>query len=538
VFGNLPFDVILVASSVSSIGIAMFDTSMSWLMTDLNRDPLMVSAVQVATTLPMFLLTLPAGALTDIVDPRRLLIVAQFVVTLISVGFAALVTARLADPPALLVTTFLLGATSALAAPAWLLTTPMLVRKHELDDAIAISNASYNVSRAVGPAIGGLAIAAISLDFPFWFYGATNSLVVAALLWWRAPRRAPETLPAERLFSAVSAGVRYARNNRDLDSTLIRAAAFFPFASAYAALLPLIARTQLHGGSEVYGALMGTIGLGSIIGTLGLDWLKERLGPDRLAGLATIGTTLAMVLFGVARAIPLAFIASLLAGACWVVVMATLFVSAQVALPEWVRGRGLAVFLTVYFGAMTLGSAAWGAVANVSGLSFALYLSGACALIGMVLTWRWKLQTGAGLNLSPSMDWKAPAFVHKVEDNQGPILMMVEYRIDPKDSAPFLALMQEIGSERKRDGAYAWHVFNDPNEPSRIIETSLVHSLLELRYRSLRVTKADELIEEKAHGFLKEPQKTSYFVASKRGHHPQRKWRFLDLTLLRSTRKV
>ena len=131
------------------------------------------------------------------------------------------------------------------------------------------------------------------------------------------------------------------------------------------------------------------------------------------------------------------------------------------------------------------------------------------------------------------MHWKAPAFVHKVEDNQGPILMMVEYKIDPKESAPFLALMQEIGSERKRDGAYAWNVFDDPNEPGRIIETSLVHSLLELRYRSLRVTKADELIEEKARGFLKEPPKSSYFVASKRGHHPQRKWRFLDLVLLR-----
>jgi MFS family permease len=231
----------------------------------------------------MFLLTLPAGALTDIVDPRRLLIVAQFVVMLISVGFAALVTARLADPPSLLVTTFLLGTASALAAPAWQLTTPMLVPKRELDDAIAISNASYNVSKALGPAIGGLAIAAISLDFPFWFYCVTNSLVVAALLWWRAPRRVPETLPAELLVSAVSAGVRYARNNRDLDSTLIRAAAFFPFASAYWALLPLVARTQLHSGSEVYGALMGTIGLGSIVGTLGLDWLTERWG--RIASL-------------------------------------------------------------------------------------------------------------------------------------------------------------------------------------------------------------------------------------------------------------
>jgi hypothetical protein len=158
----------------------------------------------------------------------------------------------------------------------------------------------------------------------------------------------------------------------------------------------------------------------------------------------------------------------------------------------------------------------------------------------MVLTWRWKLQTGAGLNLSPSMDWKAPAFVHTVEDNQGPIMMMVEYKIDPKDSGPFLALMQEIGSERKRDGAYAWHVFDDPNEPGRIIETSLVHSLLELRYRSLRMTKADQLIEEQARAFLQVPPKTTYFVASKRAQQPRRNWSFLQLTFLRtggSTRK-
>lgn len=232
----MAFTVILVSSSVSSVGIAMFDTSMSWLMTNLNSDPLMVSAVQVATTLPMFLLTMPAGALTDVVDPRRLLIVAQIAVAAISIGFAALVSSHLVDPAALLVTTRFLGAVGAVAAPAWLLTTPMLVPKQELDDAIAISNASYNVSRAIGPALGGLVIAALSIDVPFWVYSLTNLGVVAALLWWRAPRRPAKSLPAERLTSAVRSGVRYAVNNCDLDSTLKRAVAFFPFASAFWAL--------------------------------------------------------------------------------------------------------------------------------------------------------------------------------------------------------------------------------------------------------------------------------------------------------------
>jgi predicted MFS family arabinose efflux permease len=226
----------------------------------------------------------------------------------------------------------------------------MLVPKRELDHAVAISNASYKVSRAVGPAIGGLAIAAISLDFPFWFYCATNSLVIAALLGGALPAE-PLRLSRPSVSSAQSAP---GRGTPGTIATWTRRSfappQFFPFASAYWTLLPLVARTQLHSGSEVYGALMATIGLGSIIGTLGLDWLREPLGPDRLAGLATIGIVLALVLFGVARAIPLAFAASLLAGACWVVMMATLFVSAQVALLEWVRGRGLAIFLTVYFG--------------------------------------------------------------------------------------------------------------------------------------------------------------------------------------------
>ena len=170
VFGNLAFTVILIASSASNVGIAMFDTSTSWLMTSLNPDPMMVSAVQIATTLPMFLLTLPAGALADIVDARRLLLGAQLAVTVIGVAFAIVVSLHLATPAILLATTFGLGAAGALSAPAWLLITPMLAPKDDLDSAIAINNASYNVSRAIGPALGGFTIAAFSIDFPIWCY--------------------------------------------------------------------------------------------------------------------------------------------------------------------------------------------------------------------------------------------------------------------------------------------------------------------------------------------------------------------------------
>ena len=523
VFGNSAFTVILIASSLSNVGIAMFDTSASWLMTSLNPNPMMVSAVQIATSLPMFLLTLPAGALADIVDARRLLLGAQLAVSAISIAFAAVVSLRLATPAALLATTFALGAAGALAAPTWLLVTPMLVAKDDLDSAVAINNTSSNVSRAIGPALGGFTIAAFGIGFPFWCYCLGNVALAAAVLWWRAPRRIQETLPAERLVSAIRTGLRYVRHNRAMDATLIRAVAFFLFASAYWALLPLVARTELHNGPTIYGVLLGMIGLGSIVGSLGLNWLKERLGPDRLALLASAGTVAALGMYGAAREPLLAMAASLVAGACWIVMMTTLFVSAQVALPEWVRGRGLAIFLTAYFGAMTAGSAIWGQIASVEGLSTSLYAAAAGALLAMIGAWRWKLQTAAALDLSPSMHWRSPVFAQRVDDDQGPILVTVEYCIDPDDRAPFLAAMREIGHERKRDGAYAWNVFEDAAAPDRVVEIFLIQTFLELKHLRARVTHADRMIEQDAHRYLKAPPKATFLVAPKRSRQQRRK---------------
>jgi len=461
--------------------------------------------------------------LTDIIDARRMLIGAQIAVTAVSIVFTATVALHLATPAVLLATAFCLGGTGALAAPAWLVITPMLVERQDLDNAIAINNTSYNVSRAIGPALGGLAIAAFGIAVPFWFFCAGNLAVLAALIWWRAPRRARESLPAERLANALRTGLRYARNNRALDSTLIRAVAFFPFASAYWALLPLVARVQMHNGPEVYGVLLGMIGLGSILGSLALNRLKALLGPDRLATVGTLGTILALGLYAEAREPVVAAIASLIAGASWITMMTTLFVSAQVALPEWVRGRGLAIFLTAYFGAMTLGSAVWGKVASLHGVPTALYLAAAGAAVAMGLTARWRLQTAAGLDLTPSMHWRTPAFAHRVADDQGPILLTVDYRIDPRDTGPFLGLMHEIGRERKRDGAYAWGVFEDTRVTGRIVETFLIQSLLELRHLRTRVTKADRILEDEARAFLKEPPKLTILVAPMRQRHKRRK---------------
>jgi predicted MFS family arabinose efflux permease len=513
---NPAFMVILIATSLSSVGLAMFDTGSAWMMTSLNPSPRLVSAVQVATTLPLFLLTLPAGALTDVVDPRRLLIVTQTFAVAISVAFAAAASAGLAGTTSLLTTSFLMGMCGALAAPAWLLITTLLVRTSELDSAIAIDTAGYNVSRAIGPAIAGYAIARLSIAVPFWGCCVGNLALLAALIWWRAPRKPKETLPAERLISAMTTGVRYVRYSREMDATLIRAIAFFPFASAFLALLPLVARSETGNGAEVYGQLMAAVGVGSILATFALNWLKRRLGANGQAALGALGTAVSLFLLAAAREPMLAFIASFISGAASIVALTTFFVSAQVALPEWVRGRGLAIFLTLYFGALTLGSAVWGEVATAKGVPFALYCAGAGTLIGLALTWAWKLQTSEARDLTPSMRWRAPGFANRVADDEGPILAIIEYLIDASESSAFLAVMQDISLERKRDGAYAWHMFEDPNKQGKMVETFLIHSLLELRYRETRVTKADEMIENRAAQFFKAPAESRYLVAPQR----------------------
>jgi hypothetical protein len=228
----------------------------------------------------------------------------------------------------------------------------------------------------------------------------------------------------------------------------------------------------------------------------------------------TLGTALALVLFGLARDSATAFAASVLAGASWIAVLSTLNVSAQVALPEWVRARGLALFMTVYFGAHTAGSALWGQVAALWGLPLAHVIAAAGALLTIPLAWRWRLQAGADIDLTPSMHWPAPIVSHDVAEDRGPVLVTVEYRIDPKTRDIFLAALDRLGNERRRDGAYAWGVFEDAAEPGRFVETFLVESWLEHLRQHARVTNADRLLQSEIQRCnLEGPPKVTHMIA-------------------------
>jgi MFS family permease len=513
-FRHRAFTVIWTATVVSNIGTWLYSAAAAWLMTSLTADPLMVSLVQVATSLPMFLFALPAGALADIIDKRRFLIAAEAATTVVSALFAALVMLDLVGPVTLLLFMFAIGAASAMTAPPWQSVVPSLVPRKDLPAAVAANSVGINISRAVGPALSGVISAGLGIAAPFWLNAFSNLGAIGALVWWKAPHRAESRLPTERFASAIRTGIRYARNNSPLRATFFRAVGFFVFASAYWALLPLVARTQIAGSAKLYGFLLGAIGAGAVGGAFALPYLKAKLGPDRLVAAGTLGTAVTLILFGVAHNTATALLASVIAGISWITAVSSLNVSAQLALPEWVRGRGLALYVTVFFGAMTLGSAAWGEVASVMGLPMAHYLAATGALLAIALTWRWKLQTGAGLDLTPSMHWPTPASAEDLEESTGPVLVTVEYRIAVKDRRAFLTALERVASERRRDGAYAWGIFEDAAEPGRFVETFLVESWLEHLRQHERVTRADRLLQERVQRLLLHPEKVTHLITA------------------------
>jgi MFS family permease len=497
-FRYVTFAVLWAATVFSNIGSWMQNAAAGWLMTSLNPDPFQVALVQAVSTLPMFLFSLPAGALADIVNRRRLLIAVQIAAAALVALFAILVWLDWVNSNRLLTFMFLSGITTILTAPAWQAIVPELVPKQELSAAVALNGVGFNISRAIGPALAGPAIAALGMAAPFWLNAFSTLAVIAALIWWRSAEPISQSLPAERFLSAIRSGLRYSLYNQDLRATLIRSAGFFPLASVYWALLPLLAREQIGGGPGVYGVLLGVIGAGAVIGAFALR-LKGRLGANGVVVAGTLVTALALALFAAARDPGIALIACVLAGISWIAVIATLNVSAQFALPAWVRGRGLAIFATVQFAGLAVGSAVWGRAARAIGLPAAHIIAAVALVVLVPLMWRWRLQTGDALDLAPSMHWPAPVLSGEIESDRGPVLVTVEYIVAPIDRAAFLAAMANLANERRRDGAYDWGIYEDAAKEGVFVETFHVDSWLEHLRQHQRVTNADRILQDAVH---------------------------------------
>ncbi|WP_166359647.1 MFS transporter [Pseudomonas akapageensis] len=487
------FAVLWVATIIGNTGSFIRDVASAWIMTDLSSSPVAVALVQAAATLPIFLLAIPAGVLSDILDRRKLLIVIQFLLASVSICLMLLSLGGLQSVTSLVALTLLGGIGAALMGPTWQAIVPELVEKKDLKNAVALNSLGINIARAIGPALGGLILASLGAAFTYGVDVITYVFVICALLWWRRPVAAQDVL-AERFPGAFRAGLRYARASRELHVVLVRAFVFFALASSVWALLPLVARSLLGGGAGFYGILLGAVGLGAIAGAIIMPKLRAHLSADGLLLVAALVTAAVMAFLSFAPPQWAAVAALLALGAAWITALTTLSGVAQAILPNWVRGRSLAVYLTVFNGAMTLGTLSWGAVATLIGVPFTL-LTGAAGLVVVgLVAHRLKLPKGEA-DLMPSRHWPEPLTAAPVEHDRGPVLIQIEYRVLPQERADFLKALARLSAERRRDGAYAWAISEDAAEPDLMLEWFQVESWAEHLRQHHRVSRADADIQ-------------------------------------------
>lgn len=493
---------IWLAVLVSNIGTWMRDVASGWIMAEMEGGATLVALVQAATTLPIFLLSLPAGALADIVDRRRLLIAAQIGLVCVAIALAALAYLEAMTPARLLLLVIAGGVCTAFAGPAFQAVTPSLVPVAELRSAVALNSLGVNLARAIGPALGGVIVATAGAAAAYGLDALSYLLVIGVLWWWRSPPTASR-LPPEAWGPAMRTGIRYALADGDLRRILLRAAAFFFFGSAYWALLPLIARALPGGDANLYGVLLAAIGGGAVLGAFVLPRLGMSPGRLVLAGsalTAAVSLGLAVTQNGIA-----AFGLLFCAGLAWIAVLTSLNVAAQGVLPNWVRARGMAVYLVAFYGAMTVGAATWGLLAEVSSVQAALAWAGASGLLVAAVVARVGLPAGTR-DLSPSLHWASPPTSPEAEGAEGPVMTSVTYVIDPVDEAPFLKAMEALRRERIRDGGFSWRLWRDLHSEHVFEETWLNASWLDHLRQHERVSRSAAEVQKTVNGFHRDQE--------------------------------
>jgi predicted MFS family arabinose efflux permease len=496
------FRALWIASLASNTGLWIQNTGAGWLMTSLAPSPVMVSLVQAAAMLPVFLFALPGGALADILDRRLTLIAAQLWIALAGLLLAGLAAVGLLGAWGLLALTFAIGAGTAVIFPAWAAATPELVPREDMVQAVALNGVGFNLARALGPALGGFVMAAAGPAAAF----ALNAIGFLALLWaliaWRRPTPPRSHLPPERLPSAVRAGLRFATAVPAMRAAILRACAFFLFASAVWALLPLVVRERLELGPAGFGLMLGVAGLGAVTAGVVLPALRERLPHSRLVFFASLLAYASTALLGWASHWAPAALAMLLFGGAWLAAGSTLGVAAQLTAPAWARARALGVYHLCFFGALALGSALWGWVGTRAGVPVALSICAGTGILAAAAVRPWRLDGFAprspgarvrGLPPVPLPQPKAPAptLSDLLHEDSGRVLEAVHYQVDPADREAFLAAMREVRHARLRAGALVWRLYEDVAQPQHWTELWVMESWTEHLREGMRLDEAD-----------------------------------------------
>ncbi|MFO1242203.1 MAG: MFS transporter [Rickettsiales bacterium] len=491
-----------IATLISTIGTWMQSVSAAWVMTGLTTSTIMVALLQSASSLPTVFFSIPGGAIADIVDRRKLMIGIQLFMAIMGMLMTGCYFAGLLTPWLLLFFTFSIGIGTALYSPAWFATTPALVPPEDLSEAITLNGIAVNASRAIGPAIAGVIISIYSPGLAFALNTVSFLALALALLRWKyiQPKG---TLPGERFIGGMKAGLRYVRQSPHMHKIFLHAAGFFLSASALWALMPLVARHELHLTATGYGVLLTSMGLGAVFGAFFLPMVRSSISRNMMVLVASLGYASSLLVLGNVPSIVFANLAMLIAGISWISAVSSLHVTAQTSTASWVRARALAVYLTILFGGMGFGSIIWGNIAEWTGVPNALLIAGITLLLVSLSLYRIPLPKIDNSDFEPSPHWGEVTLGYGTEYDEKPVMVQVEYIVSEEDETAFLAAIQNLESLRRRDGAIFWGVYHGVEEKHTFTEYFLVESWLEHLRQHERVTKGDKRQYDKVRAFHK-----------------------------------
>jgi MFS family permease len=489
-FVHTTFRTIWLANLASSFGALIQGVGAAWLMTTIADSVDMVALVQASTALPVMLFSLLGGAIADSFNRRRVMLIAQGFMFAVSAALMISTLTGFMSPWLLLSFTFLLGCGMAFNNPSWQASVGDLVPRDHLPSAVALNSIGFNLSRSVGPAVGGVIVAAAGAGAAFAVNTLSYVALIVVLFRWQ-PGSAPSVVPRETIGQAMIAGLRYVAMSPNIGKMLIRSTLFGFSAIVILALLPAVAAALPDGGPSTYGLMLGAFGLGAIGGALLGNRLNQRFSSEAIVRMAFIGFAACAMIAATSPSPWLTGAGLAIGGASWVLALSLFNVSVQMASPRWVVGRALSIYQMATFGGMALGSWIWGVVADTHGLHVALMGAGGVLLAGAALGLGFPMPQRSVADLDPLNRWKVPTVAVDLQPRSGPILVQIAYRIKEAKLVEFMGVMTERQRIRRRDGARHWTLNRDLAEPETWIESYRLPTWTDYVRHNLRVTKAD-----------------------------------------------
>lgn len=500
------FRSIWIANLFANLGVWAQSVAAAWIVTTQQSSPVVVAMIQVAAAVPLVLLSILTGVLADNYDRRKVMLVGMSLELVMGLVITTLAFMGMLHPYSLIVAVFLVSVGSAIVTPAWQAAVGEQVPKPEVGRAILLNSVNYNVARALGPALGGLMLGVFGAPWVFLF----NCACYAALMWaiWRWRRELPKrTLPPERILEGVIAALRFTEYSSVTRLVMLRSFSFGISASALWALLPLLAHAHAAGSASLYGYMLGALGLGAIGGSLWISAALRRLGTGRLISAGAFLMSVCLLLLGSVDSLALLFPALLVAGSCWIAVLATYNTSIQVLVPDWVKARALALYQMSMFGGLALGSFAWGHFTETLGVKGSLAAAGVTLAFTALLFFRSHLPS-----LNETQDLAAWPLASQSPSKQdfdperGAIIINVHYIIEETRQPGFLSSLRPLRRMRMRNGADQWQMFRDLNDLSRWTEVFVVDNWLQYLRMMDRMTLADKMVLEAVEAHHRGPQ--------------------------------